>query len=69
MSRRPRDLTSDPAAERLATPEPRESELVGTDVRSGGEAARAPHSLQDAALQPDDEALASAETWDDVERL
>ncbi len=69
MARRPRDLTSDPAAERLATPEPQESELTGTDVRSGGEARRAPHSLRDAALQPDDEALASGESWDDLERL
>ncbi|WP_129336999.1 hypothetical protein [Cellulomonas endophytica] len=61
-----RDLTSDPSAEGIAPPEPR---TEGTDVRSGGDPRRAPRSLGAAELQPDDEALAAGDEWDDPDRL
>ena len=64
-----RDLTSDPAAERLADPPRDEVRLATADVRSGGDARRAPHSLHQAELEPDDEPSASGDDWDDVERL
>ena len=58
MTTRPRDLTSDTAAE-----------LRATDVRSGGDPSRAPRTLRDSELLPDDEAIAASEDWDDPERL
>lgn len=69
MTKRARDLTSDPAAERIAARVPDEAELAAADVRSGGDARRAPRSLQDAELEPDDEDLASGDDWDDEDRL
>lgn len=69
MTDRRRDLTSDPAAEHLADPLRDEAVLAAADVRSGGDARHAPHSLRQAELEPDDEALASGDDWDDVERL
>jgi len=65
---RPRDLVSDPAAENLATPSPGPADLAA-DARAGGDPARAPHSLSATELEPDDEALASGDDWDDPERL
>ncbi len=64
-----RDLTSDPAAERLADPPRDETRLAAADVRSGGRPRRAPRSLRQAELEPDDEPSASGDDWDDVERL
>ncbi len=70
MSRnRARDLTSDPAAQHLADHPLVEAELHAADARSGGDPARAPRSLQAAELEPDDEAIASSDDWDDPERL
>lgn len=63
------DLTSDPAAEHLADPVRDEAELAAADARSGGDVGRAPRSLSQAELEPDDEDLASGEDWDDEERL
>lgn len=68
-SHRARDLTSDPAAQRLADVPLGEDELHAADARSGGDAARAPRSLRAAELEPDDEAIASSEDWDDPARL
>lgn len=69
MTQRAHDLTSDPSAERIAGPLPTETELALADARSGGDATRAPRSLHAAELQPDDEAIASSEDWDDPELL
>ena len=63
------DLTSDPAAERLAARPPAEDELAAADVRTGGRPDRAPVSLSAAELEPDDEAVASLEDWDDPATL
>jgi hypothetical protein len=38
-------------------------------VRSGGDASRAPRTLRDSELLPDDEAIAASDDWDDPERL
>lgn len=65
MTRRPRDLTSDPAAERLADHAMSEAELKAVDARSGGSADRAPRSLHESALAPDDEQIAAPEGWDE----
>ncbi|AEE46044.1 hypothetical protein [Cellulomonas fimi] len=64
-----RDLTSDPAAEHLAEAVPPEAELAAADARSGGDPSRAPRSLLAVELEPDDEAIASSEDWDDPQRL
>ncbi len=64
-----RDLVSDPSAEHLAEQQPKEAELAAADARSGGDAARAPRSLQRMELEPDDEAIASSDDWDDPQRL
>lgn len=64
-----RDLTSDPAAHRLAEAPVAQAELDAADARAGGDAARAPRSLHAAELEPDDEAIASSDDWDDPERL
>ncbi len=69
MTDRTRDLTSDPAAEHIADRQRDEAILAAADVRSGGNPRLAPHSLQQSELEPDDEALASGDDWDDVERL
>lgn len=66
---RSRDLTSDPAVEHLADPVRSDAELAAADARSGGDPLRAPRSLRQAELEPDDEDLASGEDWDDEERL
>lgn len=66
---RDRDLTSDPAAERLADQAPVEAELAAADTRSGGDPSRAPRSLTAVELVADDEAIASLEDWDDPQRL
>ncbi|MDM7853318.1 hypothetical protein [Cellulomonas alba] len=66
---RHRDLTSDPAAEHLADPVTPEAELAAADARSGGDPARAPRSLLGVELEPDDEAIASRDDWDDPARL
>ncbi len=63
------DLTSDPAAQRLADRVPREADLAAADARSGGDPLGAPRSLQAAEREPDDEAIAAAEDWDDPETL
>jgi hypothetical protein len=65
----PRDLASDPSAERLADPAPDPALLAAADARSGGDASRAPRSLTATELEPDDEAIASNEDWDDPSRL
>ncbi len=64
-----RDLTSDPAAERLADRRPTEAELHARDARSGGDPRRGPRSLQRAELLPDDEQIAASDDWDEPERL
>lgn len=69
MTQHARDLTSDPSAERIAGPPLTEAELALVDARSGGDVSRAPRSLHAAELEPDDEAIASGEDWDDPERL
>ncbi|MCC2333284.1 hypothetical protein [Cellulomonas wangsupingiae] len=66
---RSRDLTSDPAAHRLADQPLTDAELGTADARAGGDAARAPRSLRASELEPDDEAIASSDEWDDPERL
>jgi len=63
------DLTSDPSAEHLADREPAQAELDAADARSGGNAENAPRSLLAVELEPDDEAIASSDDWDDPERL
>jgi hypothetical protein len=68
MTHRTRDLHSDPAAEHLADPARSEAELQAADARSGGDAGRAPRSLRQAELLPDDEDSA-ADEWDDEARL
>ncbi len=67
--RRMDDLTSDPAAERLSVRPLAEAELAAVDARAGGRPDRAPASLSAAELEPDDEAVASLEDWDDPARL
>jgi hypothetical protein len=69
MTSRPRNLTSDPAAEHLAEPRTSEAELRAADARSGGDPGRAPRSLRDSELLPDDEAIAASDDWDQAERL
>ncbi|MBT0995103.1 hypothetical protein KIN34_12510 [Cellulomonas sp. DKR-3] len=64
-----RDLVSDPSAERLADRAPDAALLAAADARSGGDASRAPRSLTATELEPDDEAIASNEDWDDPNRL
>ena len=64
-----RDLTSDPSAERLADEVLSEAVLAAADARSGGDASRAPRSLTSVELEPDDEAIASSDDWDDPARL
>jgi hypothetical protein len=64
-----RDLVSDPSAERLADAVPDPVLLAAADARSGGDASRAPRSLTSTELEPDDEAIASNEDWDDPSRL
>lgn len=66
---RSRDLTSGPAYQRLADQPLAQAELDAADARGGGDAARAPRSLQASELEPDDEAIASSDDWDDPERL
>ncbi|MFC0646698.1 hypothetical protein [Cellulomonas phragmiteti] len=68
-SNRSRDLTSDPAAHHLADQPLAQAELDAADARAGGDAARAPRSLRAAELEPDDEAIASSDDWDDPARL
>jgi hypothetical protein len=68
MTDRMRDLHSDPAAEHLADPVRSEAELQAADARSGGDVQRAPRSLRQAELEPDDEDSA-ADEWDDEARL
>ncbi|HEX5332412.1 MAG TPA: hypothetical protein VFW79_07195 [Cellulomonas sp.] len=63
------DLTSDPAAEHLADRTPSDDEVRAVDARTGGDPAHAPRSLLGVELEPDDEAIASTEEWDDPERL
>lgn len=69
MTTRPRNLTSDPAAEHLAEPRTSEAELRAADARSGGDPRRAPRSLRDSELVPDDEPIAASDDWDEPERL
>lgn len=64
-----RDLTSDPAVQHIAEATPAEAELSASDARTGGDPARAPRSLSSAELEPDDEALASAQEYDEPEAL
>ncbi|MCG2801692.1 MAG: hypothetical protein L6311_06310 [Cellulomonas sp.] len=64
-----RDLTSDPAAQHLAEATPAEASLRAADARIGGDPARAPRSLSSAELESDDEALASAQEYDEPEAL
>ncbi|WP_448629470.1 hypothetical protein [Cellulomonas soli] len=66
---RPRDLTSDPAAELIAQEPIPEAALAAQDARSGGDPQRAPRSLHEVELEPDDEAIASGEEWDDPATL
>jgi len=63
------DLTSDPAAEHLADRTPSDDEVRAADARAGGDVSQAPRSLLAVELEPDDEAIASTEEWDDPERL
>lgn len=67
--RRRADLTSDPAAEHLAARTASDDEVRVADARAGGDASQAPRSLLGVELEPDDEAIASSEEWDDPERL
>jgi hypothetical protein len=69
MTTRPRNLTSDPAAEHLAEPRASEAELRAQDARSGGDPTGAPRSWRDSELRPDDEAIAASDDWDEPERL
>ncbi len=69
MTSRPRDLTSDTAADHRAEAPRSEAELRAADVRSGGDPTRAPRTLRDSELLPDDEAIAASDDWDDPERL
>jgi len=69
MTREPRDLTSDPAAEHLADRTASDAEVGAEDARAGGDVSRAPRSLVSTELEPDDEALASGDDWDDPRRL
>lgn len=69
MSRGHANLTSDPAAEHLADRTASDDEVRAADARVGGDASHAPRSLLGVELEPDDEAIASSEEWDDPERL
>jgi hypothetical protein len=69
MRRRRANLTSDPAAEHLADRTASDDEVRAVDARAGGDASLAPRSLLGVELEPDDEAIASTEEWDDPERL
>ena len=69
MTRDQRNLTSDPAAERIAVRRPSEDEVRAEDARSGGDPAGAPRSLRAVELRPDDESISSNDEWDDPERL
>lgn len=69
MTSRPRDLTTDTANPHRSEPARSEAELRAADVRSGGDPTRAPRTLRDSELQPDDEAIAASDDWDDPERL
>lgn len=64
-----RDLVSDPAVERIAEEPISDATLAAEDARAGGDAARAPRSLLEVELEPDDEAIASGEEWDDPATL
>lgn len=64
-----RDLTPDPASRRLADQPLDQADLDAADARAGGDPARAPRSLRAAELEPDDEAIASSDDWDDPARL
>ena len=64
MTDRTHDLHSDPAAEHLADRVRSEAELAAGDARSGGNVLRAPRSLHQAEIWPDDEDSA-ADEWDD----
>lgn len=64
-----RDLTSDPAAQHLAEAVPAEGVLSAADARTGGDPARAPRSLSASELEPDDEAVASSQEYDEPEAL
>lgn len=64
-----RDLTTDDADVHGADHPRSEAELRAADVRSGGDPARAPRTLADTELRPDDEAIAASDDWDDPERL
>lgn len=68
-ARRTTDLTPDPAALHLADAPLAQADLDAADARAGGDAARAPRSLRAAELEPDDEAIASSDDWDDPARL
>ncbi len=68
MTDRTLDLHSEPAAEHLADPVRSEAELHAADARSGGDVGRAPRSLHQAELEPDDEDSA-ADEWDDEASL
>ncbi|GAA3822167.1 hypothetical protein [Cellulomonas soli] len=65
----PHDLTSDPAVEHIAEPPIPDAALAAQDARSGGDAQRAPRSLLEVELEPDDEDIASGEEWDAPETL
>lgn len=69
MTTRPRNLTSDPAVEHLAEAQASEAELRAADARSGGDPRRAPRSLRESELVPDDEPIAASDDWDEPERL
>lgn len=69
MTHRPRDLTSDTVDLHGADRPRSEAELRAADVRSGGDATRAPRTLADTELAPDDEAIAASDDWDDESRL
>ncbi|WP_448060845.1 hypothetical protein [Cellulomonas hominis] len=69
MTRRPRNLTSDPAAEHLADRRASDDEVRAADARSGGRPADAPRSLHATELVADDEQIASADEWDAPEKL
>lgn len=69
MTSRPRNLTSDPDAERLARRPFSDADLRAVDARSGGDPRRAPRSLEEAGLEADDEQIAANDDWDDPSRL
>ncbi|MGV8977446.1 MAG: hypothetical protein ACOH17_05330 [Cellulomonas sp.] len=69
MSHGRADLTSDPSAEHIADRTSSDDEARAADARAGGDASQAPRSLLGVELEPDDEAIASSEEWDDPERL